>query len=151
MFGYTLIKKSELTKTVSSLEEACVENNMLNLALSECEFENKTIKNDNAKLHEENIKLSKLIEEQKQTLQELNSLINKERIHNSVTLMIDDDLISITPIVRTKPNAFETLFQNGYLTDAQNTQHAIELSFMTIANEALEQLISQFEEPVRGD
>lgn len=144
MFGYTLIKKSELNKTQTLLEENILENGRLNRELSEAEFKLKKLEEQRRLLEEE-------LESKKIECQMLDETIRKEKSSNSVTLTISDDLVSITPIVRTKQNSFELLFQNGYLNDSQNSQHAIELAFMLIANEALTQLLEQFESPVRGD
>lgn len=67
---------------------------------------------------------------------------------NSVTLIIDDNLDKVTPIVRYKETAKEKLIELGYITDAAliKDNFAIQLGLMTIANEAVAQIIESFEE-----
>jgi predicted RNase H-like nuclease (RuvC/YqgF family) len=148
MFGYTTVKTSEL-KQLDELIEKCQNSHRETAVqlLKEREEHQTAIQDKDAEILALKLELGKKTKE----AEHLSEIIQKERSQNSVTLTIGDDLTTVTPVVRSKPNAFETLFQNGYLNDAQNSQHAIELSLMLIANEALTQLLEQFESPVRGD
>lgn len=151
MFGLKLIKEAHLKEIENKLSD-------LNQKLAETTANKDRLQMLNSD-HQERVsemserikELSTELEKKQSKIAELLATIDKEKTNNSVTLTISDDLSSITPIIRTKQNAFEILFQNGYLSDAQNSQHAIELSFMLIANEALSQLIEQFEPQVRVD
>ncbi len=151
MFGLKLIKEAHLKEIENKLSD-------LNQKLAETTAQKDRLQMFNSD-HQERVsemaekikELSIELEKKQSKIAELLATIDKEKTNNSVTLTISDDLSSITPIIRTKQNAFEILFQNGYLSDAQNSQHAIELSFMLIANEALSQLIEQFEPQVRVD
>lgn len=72
---------------------------------------------------------------------------------NEVCLRIADDLTNITPIVRWKDNTKERLIQIGALSDAAiagNANTAVQVALMTIASEALEQVIEGFAPAVAG-
>lgn len=148
MFGYRLVKKSDLEKLDKIIEDMHKSNREVCIHTLKEQDEFKKYIDEKEKLIES---LTVELSESKKKLDQLNAIIQKEKTQNSVTLTIADDLTTITPLVRSKSNAFETLFQNGYITDAQNNQHSIELGLMLIANEALSQLLEQFEEQVRGD
>lgn len=71
---------------------------------------------------------------------------------NTVRLVISPDLQKITPYVKYRADAFEALFQEGMLTDAQaESPHAIQLAIMTIGADGLNQLIESFEETIAGE
>jgi len=109
------------------------------------------LSNNNTKLSDMNDELhSKLFESDKRIvdlLEEINKLKRltaESKTENSVTLVMDDNLQKITPLIRYKSNVFDTLFQNGYLNDTQNSNVAIELALITVAADGLNQLIDSF-------
>lgn len=68
---------------------------------------------------------------------------------NSVTLKISNDMEQVTPIVRYRNDAFERLFQEGMVDDTQaDNPFATQLALLTVASEALNQLLESFEAPL---
>lgn len=96
------------------------------------------LKNEEIKsLTEKAEKLSKALEE-----------ANSDK--NRVTLVISDDMTTVTPFVATTPDVFEHLFHANMLTDAeQDNKHSHELALMVIALEALGQIVDSFTQPVK--
>ena len=71
---------------------------------------------------------------------------------NSVELVIADDLTKVTPIVKFRRDVFEKMVELGYLSDKdEGSDIAIQLALMTIAHEALDQIIESFSQPVEED
>lgn len=72
-----------------------------------------------------------------------------EQEENSVTLSIDDTLTKVTPIVRYKAELLEKLIELGYVQDdIKHDKFAIQLGVLTVANEALNQIMEAFSEPM---
>lgn len=64
---------------------------------------------------------------------------------NEVTLLIDDDLMRITPRVRWKAGIEEKMFELGYLDDTNiNNRMAAQVALLTIGSEGMEQLLETF-------
>lgn len=70
---------------------------------------------------------------------------------NYVKIQFSDDLFKVVPIIGYREDAFEALFQEGLLNDGDNNQHAIQLALLTMASDALQQLLQAFEEPLVED
>lgn len=70
---------------------------------------------------------------------------------NYVKIQFSDDLFKVVPIIGYRGDAFEALFQEGLLNDGDNNQHAIQLALLTMASDALQQLLQAFEEPLVED
>lgn len=71
---------------------------------------------------------------------------------NEVIMRIDDDMTTITPIVRWKGDSTsEKLIEMGYLKDANNTKTATQVALMVVALESLEQLVEEFQPNVQED
>lgn len=68
---------------------------------------------------------------------------------NFVKMTISDDLEKVTPTIKVKSTMFELLVQEGYLSDTQEgNSFAMQLAMISIAHEALTQLLESFTEAV---
>lgn len=70
---------------------------------------------------------------------------------NYVKIQFSNDLFKVIPIIGYREDVFESLFQEGLLDDGDNNQHAIQLALLTMASDALQQLLQAFEEPLVED
>lgn len=118
--------------------------------------DNKRLTARNAELHDETIELNKrilevtnLLNERLMKTEELEQQLHNFNLSdkNEVTMRIDDDLISITPIVRWKEGTTESLIQLGAITDANASEMTTQIALMTIAYEALETIIEGLTAP----
>lgn len=70
---------------------------------------------------------------------------------NYVKISFSNDLFRVVPVIGHRDDAFEALFQEGLLKDGDNNPHAIQLALLTLASDALVQLLQAFEEPLSED
>lgn len=82
------------------------------------------------------------------TINSLNEKLEKfESSTNEVVTKISTDLTQVTPIVRYNPEIVEKLIELGYVNDATaQDKFAIQLALITVAQEALTQLVESFSE-----
>lgn len=101
-------------------------------------------------LESENNRILSEVEELKQKLQMLEE--EQQRVfadENSVVLNVDDDLTSVTPIVRVKQEMHDKMLQLGMLNDAvpsDSIPFAMQLALLNVAYEALDQIIASFDD-----
>lgn len=68
---------------------------------------------------------------------------------NYVRIDISNDLKTVTPVIGVRPDCFECLFQEGLVDDTQEgNQFAVQLALLSVAEEALSQIIESFEPAV---
>lgn len=100
-------------------------------------------------LEEEFEKTQSERDELKKEVDRLNEILNRAAEDNSVRLVISPDMEMVTPIIAYREDAFESLFQSGRLTDAQqDAPEAIQLALLAVASEGLNQLLEAFEDPI---
>ena len=144
MFGLKIINSKANDVLLERIAQLETENADVCLIIDELETELAKIEKQTLKTVD-NEKLLKI------ECNRLNKLLAESNGKNSVTIIISDDLSTITPIIRHRADVFETIFQNGYLNDSQNSKEATELAMLTIANDGLTQLLSEFVEPFKED
>lgn len=68
------------------------------------------------------------------------------------TLYISEDLTTVTPVTKVNPNDINKMIERGYLPwNKRGDSFAVNLAALTIAQEALEQMVFSFEEALRAD
>lgn len=146
---YTIIKKERLKRLESSLstQEKTVRNLSRDHDVQAAKFVDLKAEFEGRikELSDEN---ERLVGENERLVEEVEKLKSAEADTNSVTLSISDDLTSIIPLVRYKPDLQEKLIQAHYLSDGNVTSHAIQLALMLISHEGLEQILEQFGHPM---
>lgn len=65
---------------------------------------------------------------------------------NEVKLLISDDLLEVTPVIRYKDSAFDVLVQKQYISDGHD--NSLQLGLMIVAHEALTQIVEAFAEDI---
>lgn len=141
-----IVKKSTLDELRERLEQAeidlCKRKEMYNTVTDNYDF-----------LHGDYKEVLKQLEDAQKLVEEKQAVIDKMNSDkNRVTLVIGDDMTSITPFVASTDDVFEKLFQIGMVDDTQQgNRPAMELALMMIAHESLEQIITQFAAPVKDD
>lgn len=97
------------------------------------------------------IALTDSLEAANAEIERLNKL-STEAEANEVLLRLSDDMTSMTPVVRWKEGIEERLYEMGFLRDIDTANSmTIQLTLMTVAYEALSQLIESFEQNVEAD
>lgn len=92
------------------------------------------------------------LREAQERIDELEAGIAEKGDHTSATLHISDDLETVTPVTRVRPETITKLVEKKYLPyNKQDDDFAINLAAMLVAYEALEQIIYTFEESLRGN
>mgnify|MGYP001085746288 CR=1 FL=1 len=101
-------------------------------------------------LETENNRIMGVVEELKQELSRLEKEQNRVfGDENSVVLNVDDDLTSVTPIVRVKQEMHDKMLQLGMINDAvphDAIPFAMQVALLNVAYEALDQIISSFDD-----
>jgi hypothetical protein len=139
--------------------------NSLHNAIAKLHEDNEANKQHNRKLEIENAHIEFLlgeIEEKHNALAveaetiRYDLLKYKEATENAdkaqVNIHIDDDLQTITPVVRWKNSITkEKLVETGRMKDTDLSNATIQIALMMIVNEALEEVITDFSAPVEED
>jgi len=92
--------------------------------------------------------------ESHETIRDLEKQLEKSTIVESqyggtVTIAVSKDLETVNPIVKYNPDSFEKMVELHYLDDTQqNNKFAMQLAYMSIAKDALTQIVEAFEAPV---
>lgn len=104
---------------------------------------------DNAVISVEKIKqgYDKVVEER----DELKARLDKiEADTTEVTMKFSDDAAQVTPVVKYNPDVVEKLIELGYLNDATaKDKFAVQITMMTIAADAIDQILESFTEDVK--
>lgn len=94
---------------------------------------------------------AEIITASKAEIDRLNALLNNAE-SNYVKLMISPDMRQITPVIGTRSDAFENLFQDGMLDDSQSDNAmAVQLAMLSVALDGLQQLLESFEPQLTED
>ena len=128
---YKIIKKSTHESMQRTISEATIDLEQKNAQLEQLQTNLKEYEELHSRL------LTKLEEHEKML---------ETQQDNYVKIIVSPDLKSITPVIGYRSDCFENLFQDGMLDDTkEGSKFAIQLALMTIAGEALQQLIESFE------
>jgi hypothetical protein len=102
------------------------------------------------KLAEDNLTLSKNLEEVNEKLDELYKTLEaiqqaNER-ENSVTITFDDTLQKATPILKYKPDITDKMVEMNIITSANTDKYSVELALLTMTEEVVSQILDSFGE-----
>lgn len=95
-------------------------------------------------LTQEHKALADAYDELKAELDEIKKANERE---NSVTIHFDDEFIKASPIVKYKPEVVQALEEQDVIPFGQRDKYAVELAIITLASDALNQLVDAFSEP----
>lgn len=112
---------------------------------------NTQLASEKEQLNGRNIDLQDKLDYEQERYEELLALSTETSDKCKVTFEIDDNLTKITPVIKWKDSIVEKMIEAGYLKDANVSKTAVQLGLMAIASEALEQILTDFVEPMRED
>lgn len=102
--------------------------------------------------YDEVSKLTEKLTTTRSKLSELESGIRKNEDVTQAVLSISDDLETVTPVSKVRPETINKLVEKQYLPyNKRNDDFAINLAVMLVGYEALEQIIFSFEEAMRNE
>lgn len=102
--------------------------------------------------YDEVSKLTEKLTKTRSKLSELESGVRKNDDVTQAVLSISDDLETVTPVSKVRPETINKLVEKQYLPyNKRNDDFAINLAVMLVGYEALEQIIFSFEEAMRNE
>lgn len=137
------VKKS----TANALEEEIarlqrvVEGDLRHIECIEAAYENSLRDSEDLKAE---------LESKNKLINEMNAGIAEKGDETTATLHISDNLETVTPVTRVRPETINKLVEKQYLPyNKRDDDFAINLAVMLVAYEAMEQIVFSFEEALK--
>jgi len=144
---FTIVKKNRLaglSNEVSNLQQKVTDLHNSLETLRQRSGEMESLASDRLEDYLKVVEENKQLQERIQELEEASVYSD----HNTVTFEIQDNLLSVSPIIRYNPRITEKMIELHYIDDANASSHAIQLALMVIARDAADQILESFEKPV---